>query len=352
MPKLTINVRKIEHNAALLCQTAKRHGVDIFGVAKGMCGPEEVSRALVRGGCVGIGDSQVATLKRLRGLDLGVPLMLLQLPAISNVKDVVNAADISLNSEFATCEALSAAAGKQGLKHQVLLMVDVGDLREGVWPGDLMPLVKQVSRLPHIEIYGIGTNLACFGGVIPEQDNLAQLLDVAHQAAEYLGRKLVVSGGNSSSLKLLFSGKLPPGINNLRIGEGILLGREAIAREPLPGTHQDTCVLTVEVIEVKEKPSRPIGTIGQDAFGNIPKFEDRGLRRRAILDIGRQNVAVEGLVPRLPGAIIIGASSDHLVMDVHDSPPLSVGDKVELDINYAALLVASTSPFVEKEYVW
>ena len=351
VPKLTINVKKIEQNATLVCQTAKNHGVEIFGVAKGMCGPEDVGRALVRGGCVGIGDSQVATLKRLKGLGLGVPLMLLRLPTLSRVKEVVQSADISLNSEFTTCEALSIAAGKQGVKHKVLLMVDIGDLREGVWPGDLMALVQQVSLLPHVEIYGVGTNLACFGGIVPEQDNLAQLLAVAHQASEYLGKKLVVSGGNSSSLKLLFSGKLPSGINNLRIGEGILLGREAIEREPLPGAYTDTCVLTAEIIELKEKPSCPIGTVGQDAFGNVPHFQDRGVRLRAILNIGRQDVAVEGLVPRLPGAIILGASSDHLVMDVHDSPPLRVGDQVKLDINYGALLAASTSPYVKKEYV-
>ena len=351
VPKLTINVRKIEQNAALVCQVAKSYGIEIFGVAKGMCGPEDVGRALVRGGCVGIGDSQVATLKRLKGLGLGVPLMLLRLPTISRVKEVVQAADISLNSEFTTCEALSAAAGKQGLRHKVLLMVDIGDLREGVWPGDLLALVQQVSALPHVEIYGVGANLACFGGIVPEQENLELLLKVARQASEYLGKELVVSGGNSSSLKLLFSGKLPLGINNLRIGEGILLGREAIGREPLPGAHLDTCVLTAEVIELKEKPSRPIGTVGQDAFGNIPNFVDRGIRRRAILNIGRQDVAVEGLVPRLPGALILGASSDHLVMDVHDSPPLRVGDQVKLDINYGALLAASTSPYVKKEYV-
>ena len=351
VPKLTINVRKIEHNAALVCNIAKQQGIDIFGVAKGMCGPEDVGRALVNGGCVGIGDSQMPTLKRLKGLELGVPLMLLRLPTISRVKEVVNAADISLNSEYATCEALSAAAGKAGRKHKVLLMVDVGDLREGVWPDDLMTLVQQVSRLPHIEIYGIGTNLACFGGIVPEQENLAQLLKAAQDASEYLGRKLVVSGGNSSSLKMLFAGQLPPGINSLRIGEGILLGREAIGREPLPGAHTDTCVLTAEIIELKSKPSLPIGTVGQDAFGNVPRFEDKGVRLRAILNIGRQDVAVEGLAPRLAGATILGASSDHLVMDVEDSPPLRVGDQVKLDINYGALLAASTSPYVRKEYV-
>lgn len=351
MPKLTIDVRKVEHNAALVCQTAQKCGVEVFGVAKGMCGPVEVGHALVRGGCKGIGDSHIATLRRLRRASLGVPLMLLRLPAISRAAEVVASADISLNSELATCEALSRAAGQSGQKHKVLLMVDVGDLREGVWPNDLLALVRAVNKLPHLEIYGVGTNLTCFGGIIPERNNLEKLVELGRQASEYVGRELIVSGGNSSSLELLFSGQLPQGVTNLRIGEGILLGREAIKREPLPGAYTKTCVLTAEVIELKEKPSVPIGTVGQDAFGGVPQFADRGIRRRAILNIGRQDIALDGVVPRLPGAIILGASSDHLVMDVHDSPLVGVGDFIELDINYAALLIASTSPYVDKEYI-
>ena len=44
------------------------------------------------------------------------------------------------------------------------------------------------------------------------------------------------------------------------------------------GNRQDTVKLVAEVIELKRKPSMPIGKIGKDAFGNTPVFEDKGIR--------------------------------------------------------------------------
>jgi len=345
---LNIDLYKLEHNARLICDRAESVGVSVYGVTKVLCGMPEVAIAFKRAGVSAIADSRLENIAAMREAAVPGPFVLLRLPAISRAAEVVSLADISLNSELSTLTALDRAAGELGVVHRVILMVDVGDLREGVWPEDFPRLLDECLRLRHLLVMGLGTNLACYGGVVPDANNMSLLRGLAETAKKQLGRELVVSGGNSSSLALLFSGEFPHGINNLRIGEGIVLGRETVDRQPLPGTHLDACVLTAEIIELQTKPSVPVGTIGQDAFGGVPIFADRGLRRRAILSLGRQDTVPEGLTPLLPGAEVVGASSDHLILDVTDSPAVKVGDWVRFVPSYGALLAAATSPYVRK----
>ncbi|MEW9835952.1 arginase family protein [Mesorhizobium marinum] len=103
------------------------------------------------------------------------------------------------------------------------------------------------------------------------------------------------------------------------------------------------------MIEVKKKPSRPIGKSGYDAFGNQPYFPDEGDRLRAIANIGREDVMVEGLTPIDRGVRVLGASSDHLLLDVTDAEvPVAVGGRVAFRMGYGAMLLAMTSEYVEK----
>lgn len=351
MPYLTIDLGRLAHNAALICQAAAAEGVSVYAVTKVLCGEAAVAAVFLEAGAAAIADSRLENIARMREAGVLGPFVLLRIPTPSAARDVVRLADISLNSELATCQALNAAAKEAGRAHQVILMVDVGDLREGVWPDDFGALLDEVKQLPHLEIIGVGTNLACFGGVVPEAANQAVLRRLALQAEAILGRPMLVSGGNSSSLSLLAHKNMGPGINNLRIGEGIILGRETISREPIPGAYLDCCLITAEIIELKDKPSVPHGTIGQDAFGNVPTFVDRGRRTRAILDIGRQDTVPEGLQSLLPGCEVLGGSSDHLILDATLAPHLAVGDHVSFIPSYGALLAAATSPYVKKVYV-
>jgi predicted amino acid racemase len=351
MARLTVYLSRVEHNARLITARAKEEGVTVFGVGKGLCGEAQVANAFIAGGCIGIGDSRLENMRNMRSAGISAPLMLLRLPTLRQADEVVQLCDISLNSEVDTLEALSLAAVRQGKEHRVLLMVDLGDLREGVWPPDLLPLAARASKLSGIRVWGIGTNLTCYGGVMPDEENLGQLVSLSRQVSEYLGYGVEVSGGNSGTLDALFAGGLPRGVTHLRIGEGILLGTEALERRPLPGAYTDTCVLTADIIEIKEKPSVPVGRVGQDAFGEYPTFADRGLRRRAILALGRQDVLMNGITPVLPGAVVLGASSDHLIVDVQDIPGLRVGDEMEFSVGYGAMLALATSRYVEKVFV-
>jgi predicted amino acid racemase len=199
--------------------------------------------------------------------------------------------------------------------------------------------------LPGIELVGIGANVGCIGGVLPTQENTQLLVDVAEDVERTLGiRFRVVSGGHTASLALVGRSELSSRVNQLRIGEGILLGVDSAGNWPLPCPYQDAFNVAAEVVEIDVKPSLPEGPVTIDAFGRTPHWEDLGLRRRAILAIGEQDLRVDSLHPKRPGVTIVGASSDHLVVDVTEvDPPVHLGDELEFDPGYAAVATAMAS---------
>jgi predicted amino acid racemase len=349
-PHVIIDLDKIEHNARAIVGLCQAHGIEVTGVTKVTCGHPEVAKAILRGGVSSIGESRLENIRRLRDAGVHAAYLLLRLPPLSEAAEVVAVTDISLNSELSVLAALSEAALRQGRVHEVIPMVDLGDLREGLWPDDLISFVREALKLPGIRIGGLGTNLTCFGGVIPSEDNMHHLVALAEEAERTFGITLKrISGINSSGLELIASGRMPKRVNHARIGEAILLGRETVHHGPWPGTFQDAFLLSAEVLELKEKPSVPLGARGEDAFGHLPAFQNHGEVDRAILNVGREDVDVEGLTPVDPRLKILGASSDYLVMDVTAAEAgIRVGDRIEFALNYGALLAVMTSRYVEK----
>ncbi len=348
-PLMRVDLAKITRNAEIVAGLCRRAGISVMGVTKAFCAEPRIARAMVGGGLDWLGDSRLQNIARLKEAGLETPVCLLRPPMISEAGRVVALADMSLISEIETARALSQAAVSQGRAHKVTLMADLGDLREGLLPQNILRAAKDVSDLPGLELYGLGVNFACYGGVIPTPSKLEKLLSLAADIRRATGLPLpLISGGNSATIYLT-PDRVPAGVTNLRIGEAILLGRETSYREALDGAFTDAFTLEAEIIEIQEKPSLPDGLIGTDAFGQKPVFEDRGLRRRAILAIGRHDVRVEGLLPTEDGAEIIGASSDHLLMDVTGvSRPLSVGSVINFNVQYGALISAMMSPYVSK----
>jgi ornithine racemase len=348
-PYITIDLDKIEHNARTVTALCRKYGIEVCGVSKVTCGMPQVAKAMLRGGVACIGESRMKNVHRLKANGVATEYTLLRIPPLSAADDIVTSVNMSLNSELPVIQALSEAAFRRGLVHHIMIMVDLGDLREGVWPDDLLPMVREVVELPGIRIAGLGTNLSCYGGVVPSEKNMNQLVEYARRIETGFGIKLrYISGGNSSSLNLIASGKMPRAVNHIRLGEGILLGRETVHRAAWPGTFQDAFLLYAEIIELKEKPSVPIGETGEDAFGGKPEFVDRGERGRAILNIGREDVVVEGMEPVEPKISILGASSDHLIVDVTEAENARLGGELAFSMNYGALLAAMTSGYVEK----
>lgn len=349
-PRLEIFPNRIKENAKSVIQLCRSHGAQIACVTKVASAHLGVTRALYDAGPDMIADSRISNLRYMGELGVSLPRLLLRMPARSEISDVVNDCEVSLNSGISTLTRLSEEALVQGVIHKVIIMIDVGDLREGVWPDHAPALLKEAAVLKGIDIIGLGCNLACYGGVKPSVDNMNLLIEVRDLCRRTTGLELgLLSGGNSANLELLASGNMPEEINHFRIGEAIILGRNTIDRSPWPGTRQDTFRVVAEVIEVERKPSVPIGEICQDAFGQKPVFEDRGVRKRAICVIGRQDVVVDGIVPIDKGIKVLGGSSDHLIIDIEEAAEdIQVGDEVAFTPGYGALLALSTSPYVNK----
>ena len=235
-------------------------------------------------------------------------------------------------------------------------MIDLGDLREGIFfrnEDEIFSTVEQILAMSNIRLYGIGVNLTCYGAIIPKNDNLSQLTELGEKIEEKFDIKLqMVSGGNSSSIYLIEKHQLPQGINNLRLGEAFLLGNDTAYETKLPGTTGDALALEAQIVELKEKPSLPIGEVGVDAFGHKPYYEDRGIIKRAIIAVGKQDTELDSMTPLDEKIDILGGSSDHIILDVTKSDKeYKVGDVVRFTLGYGGMLKTATSPYVEKTYI-
>jgi predicted amino acid racemase len=344
-----VDLDKVEHNARTIVEMCTRHGIRVTGVTKGLCGDPEVARAMLRGGVDSIGESRLENIERLRAGGVDAPVLLLRIPSRSHVERAVELAVASCNSELEVVEALAAAARRSARRHGVIVMVDLGDLREGVWPDRAVEVAGRIGGLDGVHVAGLGANLACFGGVVPTVENMAGLVDLAEQVESALGERLgCISAGNSSALTLVAVGAMPARVDHLRIGEAILLGRETIERRPWPGTYQDAVVLHGEVLELARKPSTPVGQRGQDAMGHRPDFVDRGWVDHALVNLGTVDTDVAGLTPVDDRLVVLGGSSDYVVLDVSGAHgELRVGDDVAFFPGYGAMVTAASSPYVQ-----
>ena len=353
-PRLEINIEKLKTNLQVISNLLKKNNISLAMVTKAYCANLDIVNELVKDKNLidYLADSRIENLKEMRHIN--IPKILLRIPMKSEVEDVIRYADISFNSEYETIEKLNEEAKKVNKIHKIVIMVDLGDLREGYFvQKDLFDNVKKIQDLYNISIIGVATNLTCYGAVLPSEENLSKLVNIAEKFERDFNIDIkIISGGNSSSLFLIDENKLPSKINNLRIGEAILLGRETAYGKKIDGTFDDVFRLVCEVVENKEKPSVPVGEKGLDAFGNKPVFEDKGIMQRAILGIGRQDISIDSLYPIDKDIKVIGASSDHTIVDVTKSKnKYSIGDKIEFLLDYGGIMTASTSKYVKKYYI-
>ena len=347
---VTVDLGKVRDNASRV--VSHLPGIDVIAVTKVTCGSPEVGAAMLAGGAVALGESRLENVERLRTAGVTAPIWLLRAPTPDLAGEAVRLAEISLESELETVVALDRAGARQSRRHGVVAMVDLGDLREGMVPAHLPAFVAAVEPLRHLDLVGVGVNLTCYGAIVPDEDNLGRLAALGADVERLTGRPLrYLSGGNSGSIGMVICGRMPAAVNTLRIGETILLGVDTLTREPALDLHLDAITVSAPVIECQLKPSLPIGTSAQDAFGNRPAFADRGERRRAICALGRQDAPPEGLRPLDTRVLVLGASSDHLILDVEDlERPPALGESLAFVPNYAATLQLFTSPYVHKVF--
>ncbi len=319
-----------------------------MGVSKAVLGDPAIAQAMIQGGVSFIADSRLENLERMRKAGLKTQLVLLR-TALSEAEAAVRVADISLNTEFETLKRLSHYAEQQRRQHQVIVMVELGDLREGVMPRDLPQFVQRTLTLSNLKLVGVGCNLACYGAIKPSEKNMAELSQLVSDLERQFCLDLSIhSGGNSANYQWFKTAQSLGNINNLRLGESILLGCDTVNRIAIPGLHHQAFQLVAEVIESKTKPSLPWGEVCQDAFGSVPQFSERGIENRTIVALGKQDIASASLQSKQK-LNILGASSDHLILGGEQL--FTIGQELQFSLDYGGLLAAMTSPFVEKRFV-
>lgn len=352
-PRLICDLTLLQSNIRAVTERCHAQGIAVAGVVKGANGLREISEPFARCGCDQIASSRLSQLRTLGAL--GLPTMLIRVPMLSEVEDVVRWSDYSLESEVCLLDAIEAECARQGRDHAVILMADLGDLREGWWDREeLVRAAVHAERLEHVRLAGIGTNLGCYGAILPTVEKMRELAALAEKVEAAIGRPLeIVSGGATSSYLLVHRHEMPEKINHLRIGEGILLAYDYVHEFGITDIeYLSTGVFTLqaEVLECHVKPSRPIGEHCIDAFGNRPYYEDRGMQTRSLLGIGKLDFGMMGrLIPRDAGVRYIGGSSDHAIIE--SERPFRPGDIVEFDVSYSELLFLTASPDVTIEYV-
>jgi len=354
-PMLEINLIKLKHNIDSVLDICEKSGIKVAGVVKGFNAIYEMIEVYSKSKCSSLASSRIEQLIECRKVSPNMPTMMIRLPMLSEIELVVRYADSSLNSEMVTLEALEKESSIQKKIHNVILMVDVGDLREGFFSIEsVVETALYVEKnMPSLHLLGLGINLGCYGAIKATVEKMDELIAVADAVETAISRKLeILSGGNTTSMPLVFSGIMPKRINHLRIGEGLCLTYDYGEFFGIDNSflHQDALVLKASVIEIKDKPSYPIGIIGHDGFGHYPSYTDRGTRRRALLAVGKVDFGeVEMIFPKNKKVEIVGASSDHLILDIENCKnEIKIGDILEFELTYMSMVYATSSRNVKK----
>lgn len=347
-PNVEIHLDKIVENAVKMKRWCTEQGIKLSVVTKLLANRPDIVETLVNNGIDSLCDSRIQNI--INYSHLNVEKWLIREPMISEIENVIKYADVSVNSELKTISALDKEAKKQNKTHKIVLMYELGDLREGCDRDEIFRLVESTLKLKNLKLYGIGVNLCCYGGVVPTFENMTELSQLAMDIEEHFNIKLeIVSGGNSGNLKLLQNNKIPKKINSLRMGEAVFMGNIPCYEIPLDGFNRNNFILNAQIVEIHKKPSVPRGTRYTNSFGEVPKIKDKGIRIRALVAFGKQDATFSGLEPVNSNIDILGGSSDYIILDVTDSEnSYKVGDIVSFNMNYGSTLNVMTSDYVEK----
>ena len=353
MSHITLNSHKLKYNYNYLNQLFEENHIEWAVVAKLLCGNEDFLECLLEFSDKEICDSRLTNLKHIKKISPETQTVYIKPPAKRLAKSIVQYADVSFNSEIDTVKVLSEEAVLQNKIHKIVIMVEMGELREGIMVKNLSRFFGEVKTLPNIEVVGIGTNLKCLNGILPDEKKLLKLnsfkeiIEESHQV-----RIPFISAGSSVTIPLIFKNKIHSGINHFRVGESLFFGTDVYNDSTISGMYHDVFKLTAEIIEIAEKPMVPAGHAGKNMAGEKPQHDlaNKGKTSvRAIVDIGILDVDPKQIVPLSEDIKIIGASSDMMILDLSDNHQhLNVGDTVDFSMNYLAVLRVMNSEYVDK----
>jgi len=356
MNRVVINLEVLHENLKTIANWMNNHGASWTVVTKALCGHHDTLRALQVMGVRSMGDSRLENLLAIERIFSDFKSWYLRVPDPSSASEVVRLADVSLNSEIGIIESLNAEARKRDGMHEVVIMIELGDLREGILPGSLIDFYRHVFQLSHIEVKGIGANLGCLAGAIPTVDQFMQLILYRELLELKFQHSLpLISAGSSAVLPLMLDKQLPKPINHFRIGEAIFLGTDLINGGFLPGLRGDGVVLEAEIAEIKKKSLVPLTeTTAMTPFiSEVNEDRTPGQRGfRALISIGNLDTEISGLTPLNSQYSIAGASSDITVVNIgEDAGELKIGDVIRFRPNYAAFVRLMDGRYIKKEVV-
>ena len=356
MAFLNLYRNRLFDNYQFLKNEFEENGVEWGVVSKILCGNRKYLKELIDLGVVEIHDSRISNLAKVKEINPDIQTVYIKPPSKRNLADMVKYADVSLNSELDTIRWISEEAVRQQKLHKIIIMVETGDLREGVMGDHLLDFYSQIFELPGLEIIGLGTNLNCLNGVMPSADKLIQL-SLYKQIIELKFSKKIpwVSAGTSVTIPLMLHKQLPKGINHFRVGETLYFGIDLFEEKVIEGMHGDVFELFAEIIEMQEKPLLPTGTLASNPQGKITKLDENLYGKtsyRAILDIGLLDMDPKYLIPEDDEFEILGVSSDMLILNLGENPQnYKVGDLISFRLKYMGALAILNSSYIEKRVV-
>lgn len=353
MAFVTLDVKKLKSNFDYLNILFKKNGIKWSIVSKMLSGNKTFLTELLKFDINQICDSRVSNLKEIKSINPKIETIYIKPPPKRSIKSVVKYADISMNTEIETIKLLSKEAKKQNKTHKIIIMIELGELREGVLGHDFIDFYDSIFKLENIQIVGIGTNLSCLYGVLPNHDKLIQL-SLYEQLIEAKFNKHIpyVSGGSSVTIPLIFQNLLPKGINHFRVGETLFLGTDVYNNTKYKKMHSDVFCLYSEIIELIEKPIVPVGEMGTNVEGENYEFDENDIGKksyRAIIDLGLLDVDIDHIELVDKEIKFAGASSDMIVIDLEENKKqYKVGDLIEFQLDYMGILRIMNSKYVEK----
>ncbi len=365
MAELIIQTEKIKNNIKYLSKYFDDHKIHWSLITKVFSGDQEFLKNVLTDDVIqsidSIGDSRLTSLKNLKAVNKSMRTIYIKPPAKIYADEVVEYADISLNTSFTTIKALNESAKKADKIHQIIIMIELGELREGVQRTDIMEFYEKVFTLSNIEVIGLGSNLGCMYGVAPTYDKLLQLTLYKELISAKFNKELnYISGGTSITLPLLDSGTVPKEINHFRVGEAAFFGVSPLENKRFKELNTDTFEFTANIIELEEKKIVPEGIISDANIGHTADYDEDEVSEtsvKAILDFGLLDVDKEDIEAQDPDLSFVGVTSDMLVIDLgknqtkEGSKKYNIGDKVKFTPNYMAVARLLNSKFIAKRFV-
>ncbi len=365
MAELIISTKKIQNNIKFLSEYFETKNIHWSLVTKVFSGDKEFLKNVLTTEVIkkidSVGDSRLSSLRNLKEVNPRMKTIYIKPPAKMYADEVVKYADISLNTSFTTILALNDAAQRANKIHEVIIMVELGELREGINRSELVRFYEKVFELSNIEIIGIGSNLGCMYGVEPTYDKLLQLsLYKELISAKFDKELLYVSGGTSITLPLVENNSIPKDVNHFRIGEAAFFGLSPFNNKRFKDLSVDTFEFTANIIELEEKNIVPDGNINDGNIGYSVVFDKENISAtstKAILDFGLLDVDQTDIEFIDEGLKFVGITSDMLVIDIGDNKTkegkkrYNIGDKIHFKTNYMAVARLLNSKFIDKIYL-